>query len=854
MMSGWPDRWWLAGLLAITVLCPRARGAEGQAVSRFRDEIQPILSDYCYGCHGDGMKKGGVAFDGFASDEALVGDQKLWSAVLKNVRAGIMPPAKKPRPSGDELKLLEDWIKRGAFGIDPADPDPGRVTIRRLNRVEYRNTIRDLMGIDFRVEDEFPPDDTGYGFDTIADVLTVSPLLLEKYLQAAEAIVREAVPTVSKVVQSTTIPGTRFRGGAGVSADRMSFYKPATVSRSFKAEKEGTYRVAVELAVLGAFDFDPGRCTLVFKAGDRELLREDFKWESGKKHRYEFTEKWPAGDRPLSFEILPLTPPEEKKSSVDMRVTSVVVEGPLEPEHWARPKNYDRFFFEDDPGTTPERRRYAREVLRRFVRNAFRRPCDERYLDRLLAIAEGVFEQPGKSVESGIAEAMVPVLASPRFLFRVEEPDPNEGAKAYPLLDEYALASRLSYFLWSTMPDAELFALAERGELRKNLAAQVKRMVDEPRSEMLVQNFTGQWLQARDVEGIAIDAREVLARDSGEEKLLAREREEFRVLLAQREAERKKQAQDQPKTQRDARFQIRSRFKLLFGEPKAQLDAPLRTAMRRETEMFFAGIVREDRSVLDLLDSDYTYLNERLARHYDIPGVTGEEMRRVSLPPGSPRGGLLTQGTVLVVTSNPTRTSPVKRGLFVLDNFLGTPPPPPPPDVPQLEEAEKGVKDREPSLREVLELHRSKALCNSCHSRMDPLGLALDNFNAMGMWRDKERNQPLDTAGELITGEPFAGVGDLKRILKGQRRGDFYRCLTEKLLTYALGRGLGYSDDEAVDRIVDRLEREQGRFSALLMGIIESAPFQKRRNGSVVAATAAGRPGPTDSPETAPLP
>jgi hypothetical protein len=264
--------------------------------------------------------------------------------------------------------------------------------------------------------------------------------------------------------------------------------------------------------------------------------------------------------------------------------------------------------------------------------------------------------------------------------------------------------------------------------------------------------------------------------------------------------------------------------------------------MRRETEMFFAAIVRDNRNVLELLDSDFTFLNERLAKHYGIPGVKGEEMRRVALPKDSPRGGLLTQGTVLVVTSNPTRTSPVKRGLFVLDNLLGTPAPPPPPDVPQLEEAEKSFKDREPTLREILQIHRDKPLCSACHARMDPLGLALENFNAMGMWREKERGQALDSGGKLITGESFDGVRALKRVLKEDHRADFYRCLTEKLLTYALGRGLEPSDVESVDRIIARLERENGRFNALLLGVIESTPFQKRRDIAGLAEASAGRP------------
>src|SRR6185503_5020022 len=417
------------------------------------------------------------------------------------------------------------------------------------------------------------------------------------------------------------------------------------------------------------------------------------------------------------------------------------------------------------------------------------------------------------------------VLASPRFLFRVEDIEANRTVKSHPLVDEYALASRLSYFLWSTMPDDDLFRLAERGELRKNVAAQVKRMLADGRSQELIDNFTGQWLLVRDVEGIDINARAVLGRDNGEEKDAQESRRRFQELQS------KSTLTPEEERERDRLIEQRRRR---FNRPTIELDGPLRRAMRQETEMYFGHIVREDRSVLELLDSDYTFLNERLAKHYGIPDVKGNEMRRVTLPEDSPRGGLLTHGSMLVVTSNPTRTSPVKRGLFILDNILGAPTAPPPADVPLLEEAEKQFKDREPTLREVLDLHRSKPLCSSCHSRMDPLGLALENFNALGMWREKERGQPIDAAGQLITGESFNNIRELKRILKSEHHSDFYRCLTEKLLTYALGRGLEYFDVETVDRIVARLEREDGRFSALLMGIVESAPFQKRRNLSGV--------------------
>jgi hypothetical protein len=710
--------------------------------------------------------------------------------VLKNVRSGIMPPAKKPRPSDKEIRVLSDWIKRDVFGLDPEDPDPGRVTIRRLNRVEYRNTIRDLTGFDFKTEEEFPPDDTGYGFDTIGDVLSISPLLLEKYMQAAETIVTAAVPTVARLIPERSYRGAEFRGTeAGASGDRLTFYKKAKVSRLYTADADGDYRLALELAVQGAFNFDPGRCTVVFKLDDHELLRETYSWQDGKTYRYSFQQHLAPGDHRLSFEIEPLTPAEKRKSSVDVRVFSLKLQGPLDPKHWVRPRNYERFFPKGEPpAPTPDRRRYAREILGQFATRAFRRPVDDRTLDRLVAIAAGTYSQPGMRFEQGVARAMVAVLASPRFVLRVEDVDSKGGpsARKHAYIDEYSLASRLSYLLWSTMPDGELSQLAERGELRKNLAREVKRLREDPRCESLTRNFVGQWLQVRDVEGFSINTRAVLRQEGG-------------------------------------------------NRPRIDLNSDLRRAMRRETEMLFAAIAREDKSVLDLIDCDYTFLNSRLAQLYGIKGVSGNEMRKVAIPKDSNRGGVLTQAAVLLVTSNPTRTSPVKRGQFILDNLLGSPAPPPPAVVPALEDSKKEFKGREPTVRELMALHRSKPLCSSCHARMDPLGLALENFNALGLWRDKERGQPIDATGQLITGESFRDVRDFKHIIKEQHRLDFYRCLTEKLLTYALGRGLDYNDVETVDRIVEQLDREGGRFSALLMGVIESAPFQKVRRGSALA-------------------
>ena len=821
----------LACCLALPFLSEHLLAAQVEA--QFRKDIQPLLTEYCSDCHADGAKKGGVDFDTLKSGDGLL-NHELWSKVLKNVRAGLMPPEKKPRPPAEERAKLEHWIKYSAFGIDPQNPDPGRVTVRRLNRVEYRNTIRDLMGFDFKVEEELPPDDTGYGFDNIGDVLSISPLLLEKYMQAAEVIVAGAVPRVPRVVAETAIPGSEFRKSEGKgSGERLSFYDEAKVGHGFKADQTGSYRVVLEVEVLGQFDFDPGKCRAVFRADDRELWQQECGGLAAKKFKVEFDEKWAAGEHRLTLEVHPLTPVDQKKNSLDLRIISVRVQGPTEEKHWVRPKNFELFFTQDPPESPAARRDYARAVLGRFVQRAYRRPVDERTMAKLVTIAEGSYSQPGKRFEDGIAQALVPVLASPRFLFRVEDVEAvvkNSVSNKPPatdsasLLDEYALASRLSYFLWSTMPDEELFRLAGRHALRQNLDAQVKRMLADRRSEAFVQNFVGQWLQVRDVEGIDINAFVVLARDSGEESDFNKRRQRFQELNAIPDEQKTPEQKAELQAMSERRRQQGKRFKV-------ELDRDLRRALREETEMSFGYVMRDNRSVLELLDANYTFLNEKLAKHYALTnlGITGAEMRRVELPAGSPRGGVITHGSALIVTSNPTRTSPVKRGLFILDNILGVPPPPPPPDIPALEEAEKDLKGHQPTLKEVLALHRKDALCSSCHNRMDPLGLALENFNALGMWRDTERKQPIEASGKLITGETFQDIREVKRLLATTHRLDFYRCLTEKMLTYALGRGVEYYDVEAVDRIVAQLDQDQGRFSALLMGIIESAPFQKRR-------------------------
>ena len=732
--------------------------------------------------------------------------RELWHAVLKNTRANIMPPAKRERPTAAEQKVLERWIKNSAFGLDPNDPDPGRVTLRRLNRVEYRNTIRDLLGVDFDTEKEFPPDDIGYGFDNIGDVLSFSPLLAEKYMAAGQKIVAAAVPTVAKVMPVKNLTGSPAK-------TTLSYASGGKLAYSFQVGKAGDYRVVAEAIVRGSFEFDPSRVQLVCKVDGEEKLKEEHVWLNQKTFRYEVTGRCqPGQDHRFDLELTPLAPEKQaapakqtgfgkfaKKGTTNLQSISVRLEGPLDKKEWPNLESYQRIFFRGEPpAAAAERRQYAREVLERFVRKAFRRPADDKTIDRLVNIAELIYKQPDKSFEQGVSQALVAVLASPRFLFRMEDVDPKtpQGA-AFAYVDEYALASRLSYLLWSSMPDGKLFSLAERGELRANLKTQVERMLKDARAGELSRNFAGQWLKARNVDHVPLNAPVILKQEG--------------------------------------------------STAKVKLDTELRKAIRLETELFFDHIARTDRSVLELIDSDYTFLNEPLAQFYGISGVTGKEMRKVSLPKDSPRGGVLTQASVLMVTSNPTRTSPVKRGLFVLDNFLGAPSPPPPPDleIPNLDEASEKAKG-EPTMRELMAKHRSMPLCASCHARMDPLGLGLENFNALGMYRDKEHGQPIDTGGKLITGESFTSIQELKRILKDSRRRDFYNCLTEKFLTYALGRGPEYYDVETIGRITEQLERDEGRFSTLLMGVIESAPFQKRRNNAGDASS----PQPPPAPKT----
>jgi hypothetical protein len=793
---------------------------EPSSITAYRKSIVPMLEDHCYECHGDGYDKGKVAFDRLETNDAIL-DRNLWMRVLVNTRAGLMPADQKPRLPAAEQRKLEDWIKYDVFGIDPKNPDPGRVTVRRLNRIEYRNTIRDLVDVDFKAEEEFPADDTGFGFDNIGDVLTMSPMLMEKYVAAAQVIVNDGVPVEPREPARQVVWGNTFTGEKAVlkkSRLRLSFADSGNASQKIRIDKAGTYKVTFDVDVRGDFVFNAGRARVVLKIDGQEALAQEFGYYNEKTLTFDSTHKWQPGEHRFTVEVTPTAAGTQKVKPTDLILNKVTAEGPLEKDLWVETKNYSRFFPKPIPKGRAERRAYAREILGNFASVAYRRPITDDTADRLALLAEYTYTQKGKSFEAGVQHALAAVLASPRFLFRLEEPVDSAGK--YALVDEYSLASRLSYFLWSTMPDRQLTELAARGELRKNLGAQVTRMLADPKAKALPVNFTGQWLEARDIDGISANAREIIIRDLGEEDSLKQLRKAFQTGDFAAAKDLAQKIDDAVKSRGDW-----------------ELDGDLRSAMRRETSMYFEHVMQDDRPVTELITSDYAFVNDKLAQLYGIPNVEGPELRLVKLPAGSPRGGVLTQASTLIVTSNPDRTSPVKRGLFVLANFLGTPPPPPPANVPALEASEKHVDGHDPTLRESLAVHRENPACSSCHNRMDPIGLAFENFNALGQWRDTERRQPILAPGKLITGETFNSVSELKQILATGHRRDFYRTLTDKLMTYALGRGTEYYDVETIDGIVRSMEKDDGRFSTLLMGVIESTPFQKMRTEATVTAS-----------------
>ncbi|MBZ5577520.1 MAG: DUF1592 domain-containing protein [Acidobacteriia bacterium] len=599
----------------ILILCVPWLGAQTNS--------RALLDRYCAACHNQKLRTAGLAFEDLRIENVRSGAD-IWERILRQVRTGEMPPPGMPRPSepvrADFVAAVQDGLDRAAA----ADPNPGRPPIHRLNRTEYGNAIRDLLGLEIDSSALLPPDDSGYGFDNIADVLSVSPALLERTLSAARRISRLAV-----------------------------------------SRPEG---------------------------------------------------------RPSVFVCQPVT------AAADVPC--------------------------------------ARTILSALARRAYRRPVTQADLKPLLSFFSAGRKSGG--FDRGMERALTALLASPDFLLRIERDPAGSALGTVHRISDLELASRLSFFLWSSIPDDELLDLAEQCKLRNPgvLEHQVRRMLDDPRSHTLVTNFAGQWLDLRRLPQI------------------------------------------RPNTQ-------------IFSE----FDNGLRQDFQRETELFLESVIHEDRSLVDLLDADYTFLNERLARHYGIPGVLGAEFRRVTLP-DTRRGGLLGQGSILTLTSYSTRTSVVLRGKWILENLLGEPPPPPPPDVPALQPE---ASDGKPlSVRQQMQLHRSNAVCASCHARMDPLGFALENYDGVGKWRTDDAGAPIDASGKLPDGTEFIGPAGLRKVLVSRRQ-EFIATVTTKLLTYALGRGLEFYDQPAV-RAIDRTAGSDSTFSSLVLGIVNSPPFQMTRS------------------------
>ena len=740
---------------------PTAPAQQPRAASEFAKDGVTFLQKHCLDCHGEKKKKAGLSLHLFRDDADVLKDRKIWKTVVHMVKSGEMPPPERPRPTLNEIDAFIQSIDGVFLRAAKNAPDPGQVTIRRLNRAEYNNTIRDLIGVDFNPAEDFPADGVGYGFDNIGDVLSLSPVLLERYLAAAETIaLRIHLAPLKKPNLKT---GALFLNPQG--NDIKAGFRPLALNNlrrdmRVSAGLDGEYlirgrvygnqvgdepvkaKLLLDDKVLNTFDVkaDSPKTAEVFEV---KIVIENKRTKSnfGISLANEF--KNADGQRTLWVEYLELVPPADGRPAAQKRLFDVDAKNPKAEK--------------------------TRELLTRFASKAYRRPVTDSEIDRLVKLAEAA-EKRGKKWEDSVRLAMTAVLVSPKFLFRVELDDRPDSADAHPIT-EHQLASRLSYFLWSSMPDDELFEQADRKTLTKNLDAQVKRMLLDPKAKALVDNFAMQWLQLRRLQVVTPDPK-------------------------------------------------------LFPT----FNEPLRKAMLKETELFFEAILREDRSILDLIDADFTFLNGRLAKHYGIKGIIGEEFQRVKLH-DKERGGILTHASVLTVTSNPTRTSPVKRGHWVLDQILGTPPPPPPPNVPELPETQKAILSG--TLRQRLELHRANPACANCHSRIDPIGFAFENYDSIGAFRTKDGNFPIAPSGTLPDGKSFKGPAELKTILIAKKE-LFSRCLTEKMLTYALGRGVEFYDTPAVDRISAALAKNDYRFSTLVSEIVRSDPFRMRRGKEIV--------------------
>jgi hypothetical protein len=729
-------------------------------------------------CHNDKAKVAGISFE--RVDWANPGTSaEILEKAIRKVRTGEMPPAGMPRPTPAVATAFTNSLVDSLDRYGAAHPNPGRPAIHRLNRAEYSNAVRDLLAIDIKPGALLPVDDSGYGFDNIGDVLSVSPSLLERYISVARKVSRMAVgdPVLKPSVEEFLNP---LKNAKDRVSDDLPFDSAGGMSMEYYFPLDAEYVINVKAG--GGENGGSHELRIPIHAGLRTLgatfLKQSFKAENenvGGRRGGGGGGAAPGGGRGAP------PPPAQLDLRMDgarlklfevpagqggaPQVDRIVISGPYNVTGRGSTPSRDRIFACRPSGPEDELP-CARIILSKLSRRAFRRPVTDADLKPLLAFyergrAEGDFDH-------GIEKALNSLLVSPDFLFRVEHDPKNAAPGTVYRVGDFELASRLSFFLWSSIPDDQLLDLAQQGKLRDQavLQQQVRRMLDDPRSQSLVDNFAGQWLYLRNLE-------------------------------------------------------------LEKPDPDVfpDFNDSLRQDFRTETSLFFQNILREDHSVLELIDADYTFLNQRLAEHYGIPNVYGSQFRKVTLTDPN-RGGLLGQGSVLTVTSYPNRTSVVQRGKWILENLLGAPPPPPPPNVPDLKPHGNNGKA---TMREAMEEHRANPVCASCHARMDPLGFALENYDGVGKWRDKDEGSTIDASGKLPDGTTFVGPAGLKKILVTSRRDEFVNTATQKLLLYALGRGLEYYDQPAVRSISRQAAKDDYRMSALITAIVSSAPFQMRR-------------------------
>jgi mono/diheme cytochrome c family protein len=798
--------------LLVIAVCLTARGgvpisaAPQRSTSNVAAQLSPagaraLLDQYCVSCHNDRTKIGGLALDHLDISNVPV-DAEIWEKVVIKLRAGMMPPAGLPRPAREATDGLVNWLETTLDRAAAVNPDPGRPLVHRLNRVEYANAIRDLLALDVDSATLLPTDDSSYGFDNIADALGVSPALMERYLSASDKISALAIGDPAMIPIDTSyrpaadsthtqhVEGLPLgtRGGMLIHhtfpVDGEYIIRPKLWRTSLGEHVRGVqYPHDVEVAI------DGERIHLATIGGpadfEASVNAAQGQTAAALDERLQVRVPVKAGPRTLTVAFLEksaalpqsVLQPFERviDDPVDTggvpQLSSVVVTGPLNAK---------------GPGDTPSRRRIfvcrptsksddepcARRILGTLARRAYRRPVTNADLQLLLGFFRDGRDKGG--FDAGIELGLRRILVDPEFIFRAERDTSTATAGSIHRISDVALASRLSFFLWSSIPDDELLDVAIRNTLHEPavLERQVTRMLADSRAAAMVKNFAGQWLYLRNLDAATPD-------------------------------------------------------RLVFPN----FDDNLRQAFRRETELLVDSVMREDRNVLDLLTADYTFVNERLARHYGIPHVSGSRFRRVPVTDDA-RKGLLGHGSVLTVTSLATRTAPTLRGKWILDNILGTPPPPPPPVVPAL----KDPSGKEPvTMREQMEAHRANPTCAACHKMMDPLGFALENFDGVGAWRSREGNTPVDASAQLVDGTPVDGPASLRQALRN-RPTAFVATLTEKLLTYALGRGLTYHDMPAVRAIVEKAGERDYRFSRIVMGIVTSVPFQMSRTDVTVTA------------------